>query len=182
MNYSIEDKYKSFIKVNFGPNWDNIAVTRRYIDEMVHNETRSLNAKLLSAAASELMENACKYSCYGGGYIAVYVFANAENLKIQVQNIASTDAILLLKERMAEISRGDPEDTYRKMMLQTFTQKSDKSRLGLAKIRYECKAEIQLKILNEIPDCLLGLGRLEELQEQDKTARAIEVSIVSALR
>jgi hypothetical protein len=176
-----EEQSHCFIKVNFGPFWDNIAVTRRYIDKVVHNETRAVNTKLLSAGASELMENACKYSCYGNGYISVYINQNQKNLKIQVQNIATSEAIELLKKRLNTVSQGDAEETYMQMMLEAYTKEFKKSQLGLAKIRYECKADIQLEILDEIPAYLVNPEKKDDLLKGSSTARAISISIVSAL-
>ncbi|MBN2443376.1 MAG: hypothetical protein JXJ04_18590 [Spirochaetales bacterium] len=171
----------SFIKVNFGPYWDNIAVTRRYIDNVVHNETGAVNTKLLSAGASELMENACKYSCYGSGYISVSIDQNQKKLKIQVQNIATSEAIKLLKKRIDTVSQGDAEETYMEMLLEAYTKEFKQSQLGLAKIRYECKADIQLEILDEIPAYLVNPEKKDTQSKEVSTARAISVSIESAL-
>jgi len=171
------EKFRSFIVVNFGYNWDNIAVTRRYIDEMVHNETKASNAKLLSAAASELMENACKYSCYGGGYIAISIYQSSANLKIMVMNVTTDAHIRVLEEKIKRVLDGDPEQLYKKAMLESL--ESGKSQLGLAKIRYECNASITLKILDHIPDCLVAKENLDVLYSIFKDAKAIEVSVIS---
>jgi hypothetical protein len=86
-----------------------------------------------------------------------------------------------LKKRLEEVSQGDAEETYRQMMIQEYPDKVRKSRLGLAKIRYECKADIQLEILDRIPEYLVSPEKLDDLFMRFTTARAISVSIVSAL-
>ncbi|MBN2443373.1 MAG: hypothetical protein JXJ04_18575 [Spirochaetales bacterium] len=176
-----EEELRSFINVNLSTLWDNIPVTRRYIEKMIHNETGAMNAKILSAGVSELMENACKYSCYKDSYINVNISRSQNHIKIQVQNIAAAEEIELLKKGLYEVSQGDPAETYKQMMLKDFTKETKRGKLGLARIRYECDGDIHLGILDTIPEYLVSPDKVDDLHTGCNTARAINVSIVAAL-
>jgi hypothetical protein len=177
-----KEDLRIFIHVCFRPNWDNIPVTRRYIDNMLENETHAKNVKIISAGVSELMENACKYCCYEGSCISVCILKNQKYVEVKVQNIATAEAIEVLRKRIIEVSRGNAEVTYRQMMLEDYPRETRKSRLGLVKIRYECDTDIQLEVLDQIPGYLVNPEKLDDLFKRFTTARAICVSIVSALQ
>ena len=174
-----EEGVKSFITVNFGPNWDNISITRRYIDEMLYTETKTSMAKNIASAASELMENAFKYSAGGGGCISIMINRDTESVEISVYNVAENNSLENLKKVIEIISKDDPEVMFRNMMLRSFEIGPNNSQLGLAKIRYECNASINSEILDDIPDFLIPFDGFKFDKSKYK---AVKVKIKSSVK
>ncbi|MBN2545853.1 MAG: hypothetical protein JXB50_08655 [Spirochaetes bacterium] len=155
----------------FGHEWETISVIRSLIEHVFYKHTNNFDAtKLFAAAASELMENAYKYSYTKNGIIEIDYKPEIKKFIIKEINIAETSKIKTLKSILNTIHKNDPEEAYKNMMLRAF-QNHKISQLGLAKIRYECNADIKLNTIGRItkkyrsyigPNTLLGNIKLDE--------------------
>lgn len=136
----------------FGHEWETISVIRSLIEHIFYKHTNSYDrTKLFAAAASELMENAYKYSYTKTGIIEIDYNPEIKKFILKEINIADIDHIKNLEKIIKMIHKEDPEEAYKNMMLRAFEKhKHHISELGLAKIRYECNAIIKFSATDKI--------------------------------
>lgn len=134
----------------FGHEWETISVIRSLIEHIFYKHTNSYDrTKLFAAAASELMENAYKYSYTKSGIIEIDYNPLIKKFILKEINIADSYQIKNLEKVLKLIHKEDPEEAYKNMMIRAF-EKHNISELGLAKIRYECNAFIKYSATNRI--------------------------------
>ncbi len=97
-------------------------------------------------SASELLENAVKYSANSETYMYVTVNHESSKVSVKVSNNASPEAIHSLKNVFDRINKGEPLEAYVSQMKEAATRSDGKSQLGLVRIRYEAGAELSLEI------------------------------------
>lgn len=94
----------------------------------------------LAMVSAELLENAFKYGSPDQTEVRVSVRQDGDRLVISVTNAvaAGTAHARLLAERVAWVNEfGDPQRAYEAALARAYTDESDASGLGLARILYE---------------------------------------------
>ena len=132
--------------VSFSPRWWSfISSTRIFVQSFCgHNFGDDAFSDRVAMVAHELMENAVKYSARPDGHVTCTVEVEGPQVRINVENPASPEDIATLRDEMAFVSQGDPLEVYvLKMQRSAMT---DKSQIGLARCRYEGKAELSFTV------------------------------------
>ncbi len=140
-----------FIEMVFGPRWTYIATVRSFLQSFL-SITLADNkwADVISMSASELLENAVKYASEEGTKIQIEHRKEENKLYLQVENFSVPEHIEMLKKEIEVINEGDTQEMYLKKMQEAAFRTDGKSQLGLARIRYESNAPIQLKTENNL--------------------------------
>lgn len=147
----IKNPKNSFIEVIFGPRWTYISTVRSFFQNFL-SITLANNkwASVISTAASELLENAVKYASEEGTKISMEYFQEENKLNLCVENFASQECVQNLKEFMKEIHSDDHHSIYLKKIKEATLNSGDSVHLGLARIRYETKTNINMKIEDDL--------------------------------
>jgi hypothetical protein len=132
-----------YLDITFHPKWDYIAITRVYIENfLVVNMTERLNIHKASIAASELLENATKYST-DPGIRMILKKSGAENeIVMSVFNKTNRDRADALVIWIDEMNKNDSFEFYVFRMRQSVKEDKSSSKLGLARIYHECQAKV----------------------------------------
>ena len=139
---------EGYIELKFGPRWKYISVVRAFIQNFLAvSILENGKADKIAMAASELLENAVKYASAEETNILVQVSPNSEKrVRMTVENKTTPEAAAALKVLFDEISQGDPLEAYMKRMREAALRSDGKSQLGLARIRYETGADMNLEV------------------------------------
>ena len=125
--------------------WEFVSATRKYLSDLIRgiykgNEVYSAYAEKLATAASELIENAYKYSPKETDFNIVLEKSDKE-ITLQVRNFVDGDGKKTLKYIQTEIelvySDPDPREAFKKKVMASLVDPDGKSMLGYAKIRLE---------------------------------------------
>ncbi len=136
-----------FIEMVFGPLWTYISSVRSFLQNFLSiTLTDNKWAEVISTAASELVENAVKYSSEDGVKISIEHDDERRTLCLTVENYANTDNLKVLTSEVEKINTGEPEEAYLKKMQEVALRTDGGSQLGLARIRYESDAEISINV------------------------------------
>jgi hypothetical protein len=100
-------------------------------------------AEQISMAASELLENAIKYSSETSDHLNVKVVRRANEIDVMVENPAEPQQINILRREMAIVNAAEPEAIYLKRMEEA-AKTGSQSRLGLIRIRHDAGARLEL--------------------------------------
>jgi len=147
MDDMIKEYSDGYIELKFGPRWKYIAAARGFIQNFIAISIEDKGkADKIAMAASELLENAVKYASGEETQLFVYVFPETGGIKIAVINQATPKAAETLTEIYKKISQKPPMEAYIEQMKEAATREDGKSQLGLARIRYEAAAEIDLSV------------------------------------
>lgn len=136
-----------FIEMIFGPRWTYIATVRTFLQNFL-SITLADNkwADVISMAASELLENAVKYASDEGTKISVEHKKDTNKLFLHVENFSSPENIKVLMSEVERINNGEPQEVYLMKMQEAALRTDGGSQLGLARIRYESNALIQVDV------------------------------------
>ena len=135
-----------YVELRFGPRWTYISSVRKFVANffMIGLADKE-RAECISMAASELLENAVKYASEDEGYLKITIAKGEHEVDVCVKNKAEPHHINTLRRELALIHAGQPEQVYlRKMEEAAMTE--GQSRLGLARIRYEARAQLRLEV------------------------------------
>lgn len=136
-----------YIQLHFSPKWRYIATTRNFIQSFLavslSNEEK---ADKLAMAASELLENAVKYSKNQETVLELEVDAETNRIRITASNKGDAESIAAIKSIFEKASTGDPLTVYVEAMKEAAVRTDGKSQLGLVRIRYETGAELKLDV------------------------------------
>ena len=145
-----------YLKLKFGPDWDDISIIRNFIISILSKKITSHDeAYRVAIVASELMENACKYSTIGGASIELEQDKNKTDIEFRIKNITKEENILEFIKIYNLVYSGPAGEVYIKMLMRIMDSKNDAiSQLGLARIRYEGCSEISYEIENDIEQLL----------------------------
>ncbi len=162
-----------YLNLRFGPRWESVSNIRNFVTDMLSTGIVDLNdAKKVATATSELVENIVKYSAAGGANITVLKDPACGRITLSIQNIAGPDHLADFESIFREISTGDPRETYKKMMLRSLSD-TEKSQLGLARIRYECQGIISYTISDNLEEVL----DREDIMEKPEGLRVLGVTV-----
>jgi len=132
------------VELRFGPRWTYISCVRKFLSSFfLIGLSDKERAEQISMAASELLENAIKYSSEESSHLRVAVARRDGVIDLVVENPAEPDQINVLRREFALISAAEPEEIYLKRMEEA-AKAGGQSRLGLIRIRYEAGARLQL--------------------------------------
>lgn len=138
------------IELTFGANWKYISITRQFIQNFILISSGDQDrADHFSTSISELLENATKYSTNNKPYMFVHVNKKSKELTGIVENYASDEAIAGLQDLYDKVMLGTPMEAYVEQMKLAATRDDGKSQLGLARIRFEAGAQLDLNISDD---------------------------------
>ena len=135
---------EDYVELRFGPRWTYIACVRKFLTSFfLIGLADKERADQISMAASELLENAVKYSSESSSHLRVEVTHRGGEVDLAVENPADPQQINILRREFALINAGKPEDVYLKRMEEA-AMAGGQGRLGLIRIRYEAGAQLRL--------------------------------------
>lgn len=121
--------------------WSRIDLVREAVERSIHAVYSDLDLKdAMAMVSAELLENAFKYGKPDQGDVHISVRSQDGRLLVSVTNAvdAGSPHALKLAERVAWVNDfGDPLAAYEAAMARAFTDESEQSGLGLARITYE---------------------------------------------
>lgn len=125
--------------------WSFISSTRIFVSSFCgHSVGDPEFADKVAMATHELLENAVKYSVMSGEPVRCQVGIDEDHVWVRIQNEAAPEHIETLQRVFEEVATGHPLEVYIERMQRSLS--TDKSELGLARIRYETDAAMELKV------------------------------------
>ena len=150
-----------YVELRFGPRWTYISCVRKFVAGFfLIGLSDKERAEQISLAASELLENAVKYSSDEEAGLYVRVARRGDEVDVSVRNPATAEQMAVLRREFALINSGNPEEVYLRRMEEA-AQTQSQSRLGLIRIRYEGQAVLRLELL-EREVCIHAVFQLVE--------------------
>lgn len=138
---------EEYIELKFGPHWNYIAAARGFLQGFLSISTNDQEySDKLAMAASELLENAVKYSENTETFMHVSVIKPKDQVIIIVINQSTEDRCKVLQEIYNKIIKKKPLEAYVEQMKEAAVRDDGKSQLGLVRIRYEVGADLKLDI------------------------------------
>lgn len=132
------------VELWFQPRWTYISCVRKFLSGFfLIGLADKERAEQISMAASELLENAVKYSSESSNHLSVRVSRRANEIDLVVENPADPQQINVLRREFAIVNAADPERIYLKRMEEAAST-GGQSRLGLIRIRYDAGARLEL--------------------------------------
>lgn len=160
INYTAETK--GYLDITFGPKWDYIALTRPYVENfLLINMANKDNIHKVGTAASELLENATKYSSRDGIRMIVKKSETDGVISLSVFNYADKNQAEKLMKRVAEMNSTDAFEYYIFRMKESIKNKKENAGLGLSRIYYEGDATISVKFFDA--DSIIEVNALFEI-------------------
>lgn len=133
------------VELCFQPRWTYISCVRKFLTGFfLIGLADKERAERISMAASELLENAIKYSSEESSHLRVQVTRNNGEIDLVVENPADPQQINILRREFALINAANPEEIYLKRMEEA-ARTGGQSRLGLIRIRYDAGARLELE-------------------------------------
>ncbi|OHD13481.1 MAG: hypothetical protein A2086_03420 [Spirochaetes bacterium GWD1_27_9] len=145
---------KGFLDITFGPKWDYIPLTRNYIENFLQvNYTDKLSINKIAMSASELLENAVKYSSKDGIRTQIRKYEDEHKIELVVYNVIDKIEADKLMKYIAELnSASDPFLFYVAKMKESIKRHDGKSGLGLSRIAHEGSAKLEAAYFSETSD------------------------------
>jgi hypothetical protein len=142
---SDEPKPSDYVEMRFGPRWTYISCVRKFVTSFfMIGLADKARAEQISLAASELLENAVKYSSEDEAFLRVSIAKSPAEVDVCVSNAVEPHQLNILRREFALATAGDPGKTYLQRMQQA-AETEGTNRLGLARIRYEAGARLHLE-------------------------------------
>jgi hypothetical protein len=139
----LEDENRVFVDLKFGPKWTYISTVRTFVENfMAISLADKKKAGLIAMSVNELIENAIKYSDKEDIQIKFQIISNEKKIYVKVSNHATTEEENNLKKILDEINSLPPLEAYLNRMKSSLDSLNEKSAIGLARVRYESRAEI----------------------------------------
>jgi hypothetical protein len=143
MKINYEKDTAGYLDITFGPKWDYIALTRPYVENfLLINMTDKDNIHKVGTAASELLENATKFSGDDGIRMIVSKSKHKNEVHLAVYNYLDKKTAEELIERIGKMNELDSLEYYIHRMKESVKNKQEPSQLGLARIYHEGQAKI----------------------------------------
>ncbi len=141
-----EEPLDDHVELCFAPRWTYISCVRKFLAGFfLIGLSDKEQAEQISTAASELLENAVKYSSEENSYTRVEISRRRNEVHLVVENPADPEQINVLRREFALVTAAEPEAIYLKRMEEA-ARAGNQSRLGLIRIRYETGASLRLDV------------------------------------
>jgi hypothetical protein len=141
-----EEPQDDYVELCFAPRWTYISCVRKFLAGFfLIGLSDKEQAEQISTAASELLENAVKYSSEENSYCRVEISRRGNEVHLVVENPADPEQINVLRREFALVTAAEPEAVYLKRMEEA-ARAGNQSRLGLIRIRYEAGASLRLEV------------------------------------
>jgi len=148
---SEQQKSRPFIELRFGPKWKYISTVRTFIQNFLAITLEDkIKADKISMAVSELVENAVKYSNEEDTFIRLEQKLDGATIEVAVYNHTEEAQANKLKEFVGELDKFSPLEGYMEMMRRSADRADGQSQLGLARIRYEADANLNIAYENNV--------------------------------
>ncbi len=136
-----------YIEVKFKPEWIYVSCIQTFVMAFFAVScVDPLVAQRIALIISELLENAIKYSSGRQAMTRIAVEDDGKQVMAKVSNTANEENIAELKKTFEEISKGSPQEAYLKRLERAATRTDGKNQVGLARVRFEGRADLQLDI------------------------------------
>jgi hypothetical protein len=134
------------MEVEFPPDWRVLRDLRTFVNKLVNSVVDSDDlAARVSMVATELAENAVKYSQDTATRVRLRVEPTATGIRCETENVASAEHISSLERTMSVVNEGDAVDAYAKALI-AISENDTSSRIGLARIRHEGQMALRCAI------------------------------------
>ena len=139
-----------YLDLTFGPKWDYIPLTKNYVENFLAiNLVDRVNISKISMSASELLENAVKFSNKDGIRMMVKKLNKQNQVILVVYNYTTKKEADDLIERVKDMNNQDPLQYYIEKMKESAVRNDGKSGLGLSRINYEGEAKLDIVYFDE---------------------------------
>lgn len=143
------------MKIEFEPNWSLISKIKSFVEDFVFSSVKDHTfGEAVALAASELLENAVKYSLEEK--IAIHMSfesmrSQAPVVTIKVFNFADRGKIRELLKIIEKVNSCTPKEAYENRIKEILAQEHDDktSQLGLVRLRYESGASLSVQVLHQ---------------------------------
>lgn len=143
MKINYEKETAGYLDITFGPKWDYIALTRPYVENfLLVNMTEKEHIHKVGTAASELLENATKFSGDDGIRMIVKKSKHKNEVQLSVYNYLDRQRAQELIDKIEYMNNQDSFEYYIYRMKESVKNKQEPSKLGLARIYHEGQAKI----------------------------------------
>lgn len=140
---------RAFVELRFGPKWTYISTVRTFIQNFLAITLEDkIKADKVSMAVSELVENAVKYSNQEDTFLRLEEPPDRNSIEVVVSNNAAEEQAQQLLGFVTEMEKLPPLEAYMQMMRLSAERQDGKSQLGLARIRYEASATLNVTYEN----------------------------------
>lgn len=146
-NINYEDQMSGFLDITFGPKWDYIPVTRSYVENFLslHSLDKG-NISKIEMTASELLENAVKYSSKDGIRMIIRKDEKNKQVELMIFNFTDEEAAGRLMKGIDDMNAKEPLEYYITRIKNSKKFKAEHGHkgagLGLARIYHEANGKI----------------------------------------
>lgn len=140
------DPDRPLVYVRLRPVWTYIDGIRDFTGFFCdHTFPEPMLAQRARVVIQETLENAIKYSLRGpDSELEIAIHSTGTDLRISVSSTPDPAHLERLRQELAEISKKEPQQAYVDAFARAAVSPDASAQLGLARIRYEGKAELQL--------------------------------------
>jgi hypothetical protein len=132
-----------YLDITFHPKWDYIAITRLYVEHFLQiNMADDNHIHKVGTAASELLENASKFSIDNGIRMVVKKSKVEKIVLLSVFNKTTQELAESVITRIDEMNQWNSLEYYIFRMKESIKNKKESAQLGLARINHEGQAQI----------------------------------------
>ena len=138
---------KPLIVMRFRPAWTYIDGIREFCRFFCATTFKAQDlAERASVVIQETLENAVKYSTQGDdAELELRIENQGERIEFSVASLPDPAHLVTLRNELSSMSAQTPEEAYVAAFLRAVSQPGEISRLGLARIRHEGRAELSLQ-------------------------------------
>lgn len=144
INYEMNTN--GYLDITFGPIWSYIPLTRNYIENfLMINLEEQLGINKIVMTASELLENAVKYSSEDGIRVKITKHIDKDMVDLVVLNALIKTDYEKLKVKVEEANNAENTlEYYVNKMKESYARNDGKAGLGIPRIRHEAEAKLNL--------------------------------------
>jgi anti-sigma regulatory factor (Ser/Thr protein kinase) len=150
--------------MNFRPNVELISVVRRFVSEFYDQILGDKDAtSRVAMATHELLENAVKYSSDGETSVCIDIVdeGGQSRINIRIGNRAKPEQVELVRTAFQEMQDMPDPDEYYQMVMRRSAKRTDRSGLGLARVRAEGEMTMACEIQEENKVTILAQTKID---------------------
>ncbi len=147
INY--ETNTNGYLDITFGPVWSYVPLTRNYIENfLMLNLTEKTGINKIVTAASELLENAVKYSCTDGIRVKIRKHLDKDLVHLVVLNSLTRNDYEKIEKKIEEANNAeDTLEYYVQKMKESYERNDGKAGLGIPRIRHESGVQFSISYI-----------------------------------